>query len=68
MEDYDFFLFSKLFDLIINLKLPYDDLHPITCFYYEKFTFQDNNNDIGLYDAITNYLNDNKQAIRYEQK
>lgn len=63
MDTYDFFLFSKLFDIIIKTKMPYDDLYPITCYYYEQFTNQDNDESIGLYEAIETYLKNNKETI-----
>jgi hypothetical protein len=64
MDTYEFFLFSKLFDLYIQPNIPYDDLYPVTCFYYEIFTNKDNNYNIGLYQSIENYLIDNKELIK----
>jgi len=64
MDTYDFFLFSKLFDIIIKNSLPYDDLYPVTCYYYESFTNQDNDETIGLYEAIETYLISNKETIK----
>ena len=75
MDTYDFFLFSKLFDIIIKTKMPYDDLYPITCYYYEQFTNQDNDESIGLYNpnpedlemlhAIAKAVKDNNADIGF---
>lgn len=65
MDTYDFFLFSKLFDVIIENNVCYDDLYPITCVWYEKFTDQDAG-DGSLYDAMYNYLLNNKETIKQE--
>tara|TARA_R110000822_G_scaffold282836_1_gene404381 strand:+ start:47 stop:250 length:204 start_codon:yes stop_codon:yes gene_type:complete len=66
MDTYEFFLFSKLFDIIIKNKIPYDDLYPITCYYYEQFSNQDNDETIGLYEAIQRFLINNKETIKKE--
>ena len=66
MDTYEFFLFSKLFDIIIKNSLPYDELYPVTCYHYELFANQDNNENIGLYQAIETYLINNKETIKKE--
>ena len=65
MDTYDFFLFSKLFDVVTQNNVCYDELYPITCVRYEKFTEQDNGSR-SLYDAMYNYLLNNKETIKQE--
>lgn len=63
MKSYDFFLFSKIFDLIIKSDLEYDILYQITIEWYNKFDDIESYYDMNLYDAIVEYITENKQAI-----
>ncbi len=63
MDTYNFFLFSKLFDIHIRTNMPYDDLYPITCYHYKQFANQDDDESIGLYEAIDEYLKENAEDI-----
>lgn len=63
MDTYNFFLFSKLFDIHIRTNMTYDDLYHVTCNHYEAFESQDHNFDIDLYEAIDKYLKENAENI-----
>jgi len=64
MKSYDFFLFSKLFDVVINTDIEYDLLYAIVLDWYNKFDDIESYYDMNLYDAILDYLNQNKEIIR----
>jgi hypothetical protein len=62
--NYSFYLFSKLFDVVINLECEYDVMYEFINDLFNDFEFSKyNNNKSGEYECIVKFLTENKQVI-----
>ena len=62
--NYSFYLFSKLFDVVINLECEYDVMYEFINDLFNDFEFSKyNDSNLGEYECIVKFLTENKQVI-----
>lgn len=67
--NYSLYLFSKLFDVVINLECEYDVMFEFVNDLFNDFQFSKyNDTNKGEYECIVKFLTENKQVITNQFK
>lgn len=64
MKDYSFYLFTKLYDVIIGTQIEYDILFELLVDLHKEYEMSHfNDGRLSEYDCIVNFLNHKKHSL-----